>query len=334
MLDENQSRSKTINRILILTIVLNIFLLVIKVIAGLISNSTALIADGLHSASDVITSVGVIFGMAMARKPRDEEHHYGHEKIETITTFLLSIILIYVGVKIGYSALMSTIQRKQVYFSYFALFAAFISIVIKEIQYQVTFRVGTREQSMALIADAWHHRSDALSSIASFIGVLGAKYGIYILDSLAGIAVSIIVIKVGIEIFIDCFQQLIDVSIHIDKIDSLKEIIMKETSVKHIVDIRSRKHGSMVFMDINICVDPNISVDEGHHIAVKVENIVRREIKDIKDVIVHVNPYCQDKDTKSCHIDYNKTTREYCNTNCHEINVEDSTTDCVQNNNK
>ncbi len=290
MFNESQSKTKDINRVLFITIILNIFLLIIKVIAGMASNSTALIADGLHSGSDVITSVGVIIGMAMATKPRDEHHHYGHEKIETITTFLLSIILIYVGGKIGYSAAIAILQGEKVYFSYFALVAALISIVIKEAQYQVAFKVGTREQSSALIADAWHHRSDALSSIASFIGILGSKFGIYILDSLAGLAVSVIVIKVGIDIFKDCFQQLIDVSIHLDEVDEVKEMIMRETQVKYVGDIRTRKHGPKVFVDIRICVDCNIDVREGHEIAEKVENIIKRKIENVKDVIVHVDP--------------------------------------------
>ncbi|HZJ76720.1 MAG TPA: cation diffusion facilitator family transporter [Oscillospiraceae bacterium] len=291
-MDKNTSKIENINKILIITIITNILLLIIKVIAGLIANSTALIADGIHSGSDVITSIGVIIGIRMSKKPRDEEHHYGHEKVETITTFLLSIVLIYVGIRIGYSAFIAIMQKKQVHFTYFALFAAFISIVIKEIQYRIAFTTGTREQSPALIADAWHHRSDALSSVASFIGVLGSKFGIYILDSLAGLIVSVIVIKVGIKIFIHCFQQLIDVSIHTDEIDNVKDIIIDETATKNISDMRTRQHGSKVFVDIRICVDPNISVYNGHGIAQNVENIIRREIENVKDVIVHVYPYC------------------------------------------
>jgi len=290
-MNQNHSTANNINRILLITIGLNILLLIIKVVSGMLSNSTALIADGLHSGSDVITSIGAIIGMAMARKPRDEMHHYGHEKIETITTFLLSIILIYVGAQIGYSAFVATIKKNPVYFSYFALFAAFISIVIKEIQYQICFKVGKKEQSTALIADAWHHRSDALSSIAAFIGILGSKYGIYILDSLAGLVVSIIVIKVGIDIFKGCFNELIDVSIHLDEVDSVTQIIMKEPYVKHVGDIRTRKHGSKVFVDIKICVDPCIDVYQGHEIAEKVERIIKSEIENVKDVIVHVDPY-------------------------------------------
>ncbi|HZX21070.1 MAG TPA: cation diffusion facilitator family transporter [Clostridia bacterium] len=291
-MDKNASQTKDINKVLIITIIINILLLVVKVIAGLMVNSTALIADGLHSGSDVVTSVGVIIGVKVAQKPRDEEHHYGHEKVETITTFLLSIVLIYVGAKIGYSAFIAIIQKKQVHFTYFALFIAFASIVIKEAQHQVAFRVGTKEQSPALIADAWHHRSDALSSIASFVGILGAKYKIYILDGLAGLAVSIIVIKVGIKIFISCFQQLIDVSIHTDEIENVKNIIINKTDTKNISDMRTRQHGTKAFVDISICVDPDINVQEGHDIAQEVENIIKEEIENVKDVIVHVNPYC------------------------------------------
>ncbi len=292
IMDKNTSKTEDINKTLIITIILNMFLLIIKIIAGLMVGSTALIADGVHSGSDVITSVGVIIGVKMSQKPRDEEHHYGHGKIETITTFLLSIVLIYVGVKIGYSAFIAVIQKKQVHFTYFALFTALISIIIKEIQYQITFRVGTKEQSPALIADSWHHRSDALSSIASFIGILGARYEIYILDGLAGLVVSIIIIKVGVKIFIDCFQQLIDVSIHTDEIDNVKNIITNKTDTEYISDMRTRRYGTKVFIDISICVNPNINIYEGHEIAKEVENIIKEEIDNVKDVIVHVNPYC------------------------------------------
>ncbi len=308
-MDKNTSKIESINRALIITIVLNILLLIIKIIAGLMANSTALIADGIHSGSDVVTSVGVIIGVRMAQKPRDEEHHYGHGKIETITTFLLSIVLIYVGIRIGYSALIAIIQKKQVYFSYFALFAAFISIIVKELQYRVAFKTGTEEQSPALIADAWHHRSDALSSIASFIGVLGAKYEIYILDGLAGLAVCAIIVKIGIEIFIDCFQQLIDVSIHIDEIDNIKDTIINKTKTENISDIRTRQHGTKVFVDVKICVNPEISVYEGHEIAKSVENIIKKEIKNVKDVIIHVNPYCY----KECHKEKPGETPPDCN---------------------
>ncbi|MDI9476035.1 MAG: cation diffusion facilitator family transporter [Natronincolaceae bacterium] len=291
-MDKDTSQAKDINKVLIITILINILLLIVKVIAGLMVNSTALIADGLHSGSDVITSVGVIIGVKIAQKPRDAEHHYGHEKVETIATFLLSIVLIYVGAKIGYSAFIAIIQKKQVHFTYSALFIALASVVIKEIQYQIAFRVGTREQSSALIADAWHHRSDALSSIASFVGILGAKYKIYVLDGLAGLAVSIIVIRVGIKIFINCFQQLIDVSIHTDEIENVKNVIINKTDAKNISDMRTRQHGTKVFVDISICVDPDINVQEGHEIAQEVENIIKKEIENVKDVIVHVNPYC------------------------------------------
>lgn len=297
-MDKNTSKTENINKTLIITIILNIFLLIIKIIAGLMIGSTALIADGIHSGSDVITSVGVIIGVKMSQKPRDEEHHYGHGKIETITTFLLSIVLIYVGMKIGYSAFIATIQKKQVHFTYFALFTAFISIIIKEAQYQIAFRVGTREQSPALIADSWHHRSDAFSSIASFIGILGAKYEIYILDGLAGLVVSIIIIKIGVKIFIDCFQQLIDVSIHTDEIDNVKDIIINKTDTKNISDMRTRQHGTKVFVDISICVNPSINIYEGHEIAKEVENIIREEIDNVEDVVVHVNPYCYEEHRK------------------------------------
>lgn len=280
------------NKIIIITILMNVVLVVGKLMAGYFANSKALLADGLHSASDVITSIGVIIGMAIARKPRDEEHQYGHERVETIVTFLLAIALLYTGTKIGLSTILSVINKEFITPGMAALFMALASIAIKEFQYQIIYRTGKEMNSSALIADAWHHRSDALSSVAAFIGIGGARMGYIILDPIAGVIVSLIVIKVGFEIFKECFQQLIDVSIHLEELEKLKSLILKQRKIYEINDIRTRRHGSKVFVDIRVSVDPYMDIYDGHTVTEEVEDIIRTEVKNVEDVIVHLDPYC------------------------------------------
>ncbi|AOY78308.1 cation diffusion facilitator family transporter [Clostridium formicaceticum] len=280
-----------VNHIIFITIIMNVFLVLMKLGAGYFSGSKALIADGLHSASDIVTSIGVIIGIAIAKKPRDDHHQYGHEKVETIAAFLLAIALIYTGVKIGLGSAMSILHEDMTVPGKFAIYAALISIFVKELQYQITFKIGKKVNSSALMADAWHHRSDALSSIAAFIGVMGGRLGFPILDPLAGVIVSIVVMKVGGEIFIDCFQQLIDVSIQLKELESVKQSILKESRVQCINDIRTRKHGSKVFVDIRVCVDATMDIYDGHCVAEEVEHIIKTEVNNVKDVIVHLDPF-------------------------------------------
>ncbi|SDK04363.1 cation diffusion facilitator family transporter [Natronincola ferrireducens] len=282
--------SNKVNRVIVITIIMNLFLVIAKMIGGYFAGSKALLADGLHSASDVITSLGVIIGVGIAKKPRDDEHQYGHEKVETIVTFLLAIVLLYTGLRIGIVSGSSILHRTSIIPGKFALYTALFSIAVKEVQYQITFKVGKEMKSSALIADAWHHRSDALSSIAAFIGIVGSRVGFPILDPIAGIVVSFIVMKVGLEIFKDCFQQLIDVSIHLKDLEGVKKSILQQKEVEYINDIRTRRHGSKVFVDVRVAVDPTMDIYRGHCVAVEVESIIKKEVENVKDVIVHIDP--------------------------------------------
>lgn len=278
------------NKVLIFVIVTNILLVVVKLWAGYLSSSKALIADGLHSASDVVATTGVLIGLIVARKPRDDAHQYGHEKIETIVTFLLAIILIYTGFQIGMSSVVAIVRREAITPTRFALYTAFASIVLKEFQYHITMRVGKKINSSALIADAWHHRSDALSSVAAWFGILGARMGFYFLDPLAGVTVSVIVMKVGFNIFKSCFHELIDVSIHPRDLEKVRKLILKQEHIQYINDIRSRKHGSKVYIDVKVCVNPYLEVYKGHEVAEEVEKIIKSEVVNVKDVVVHLDP--------------------------------------------
>ncbi|MBM7615257.1 cation diffusion facilitator family transporter [Alkaliphilus hydrothermalis] len=282
--------NKKLNKVLIMTILINLVLVVMKVGAGLLSNSKGLIADGIHSGSDVITTIGVLVAMYMAKKPRDEKHPYGHEKIETVVTFLLAIVLLIVGFNTGVSSFWALINKEVVQVGAFAYIAAIASIILKEFQYQITIKIANDINSDALRADAWHHRSDALSSIAALMGLIGAYLGWMRLDSIMGIVVSLIVIKVGVEILIESFHGLIDVSINETELESIKKSIMSLGEIHHINDIRTRKHGSVVFVDVKICVDPYMEIHKGHDISDKIEEIIKGKIKHLEDVIVHLDP--------------------------------------------
>ncbi|WP_110943015.1 cation diffusion facilitator family transporter [Inediibacterium massiliense] len=295
---KDQERLRIGNKIIKITILLNILLTLVKVGAGILGNSKAMIADGLHSGSDIITSIGVIAGMFFASKPRDEKHQYGHEKAESLTAFLLAIILTLVGVRIGYESikmiLMHTYENPQGYTAVIAV----VSIFIKEYQFRITRDAAMKLNSNALMSDAWHHRSDSLSSIAVLAGIIGAKLGYTFLDPLAGIGVSLIVIKIGVQILTASIDELMDASIEQEKIEGFIEKIEKIEDVMKVTDLRVRKHGSKACVDIKICVNPLLSVVEGHTIGERAEDLILKEDSMIKEVIVHIDP-CEEK-KKNC----------------------------------
>jgi len=192
-----ETRYEEADKVTIQSILWNIFLTIIKIFAGIFGKSSAMISDGLHSASDIISSVGVLIGNKIAKTPNDKEHNYGHEKAETLVSFLLSILLIIVSLKIGWGALQSLFNLDSVQVpTALPLIVSIISIGIKEYQYRITIRIANRINSPSLKADAWHHRSDALSSIAAFIGIGGAMLGFKALDPIASIVVALFVAKV------------------------------------------------------------------------------------------------------------------------------------------
>ncbi|WP_246637634.1 cation diffusion facilitator family transporter [Crassaminicella profunda] len=297
---DGKERLKLGNKIIRITIVLNVLLTIFKIGVGYIGASTAIIADGLHSASDIITSIGVIIGMFLASKPRDEKHQYGHEKAESIAGFFLAAILTLTGMNIGFRAI------KIIYLNHYQIphiytgIVAFFSIIIKEYQFRITMDAAKKLNSNAMMSDAWHHRSDAFSSIAAFIGILGARLGYGFLDPLAGIIVSIIVVKVGVEILLSSIDELMDGAIDQEKMERIKKQIEKIDGIKSVTDFRGRKHGSKACIDIKICVDPFISVYMGHNIGEKAEKLILSEIKNAKEVIVHIDPCDRESCDESC----------------------------------
>ncbi len=280
------------NKVTLISILLNVVLTILKILAGLLGNSTAIISDGLHSASDIITSIGILIGNKISRKPRDEEHQYGHEKAESLVSFILSSVLIIVAIKIGYDGVKELFNINNILVpNVLPLIVAIISIGIKEYQYQITIRVAKKINSSSLKADAWHHRSDALSSIAAFIGIGGAMLGFKILDPIASIIVAIVVVKVGVDILKSSCDELMDSSISKQDISEIEALVSKSDNIYGIKDFKSRKYGSVAYVDMSILIDNDKTLEEAHDIADELEKSIISNLNYIKEINIHTEPY-------------------------------------------
>lgn len=278
----------------ILTIIINIILATIKIAAGIIGRSTAVLADGVHTLSDILTTFVVVIGLKISSKAPDDDHPYGHEKYELIFSKILSIFLAVTGIFIGYSGLKILINGNIKVPGRVALFAALISIFTKEVMYRYTLKTAKKIKSFSMEADAWHHRSDALSSIGTFIGVLGARLGIGILDPIAAIIVSILVVKVGIDLYLKSIRGLVDESADDETLQRIEKIILSVKEVKEIKDLKTRISGNNIDVDVDITVDGSMTVGEGHDVAEEIHGLVVDEITDVKHCMVHVEPYIYD----------------------------------------
>lgn len=277
----------------LITIVINIFLAVIKVTAGILGKSSAIIADGFHSLSDVLSTFVVIAGLKISSKEADAKHQYGHEKYESVFAKILSILLLLTGAFIGFESFKILISGEFTKPKNIALIAALVSIIVKEGMYWYTIKIARKIKSISMEADAWHHRSDAFSSIGTFVGILGAQLGFPALDPIAGIIVSLFIIKVGVDLYIKSVKELIDESASEELIIEMEEKIFSIEGVKGIKSLKSRVFGNKIYVDLEVFVDENITVKEGHDIAEKVHDKLEKEILDIKHCMVHIEPYSE-----------------------------------------
>lgn len=268
----------------------NIILGIGKVICGVIGTSTAIIADGIHSLSDVFTTIGVIIGLKLSSKEADEGHPYGHERIENISSLFLSIVLFMVAIGIGYSGIRNIITDNYTIPGTLALIAAVVSILVKEWMYFYTIKYAKKFNSSSLKADAWHHRSDSLSSIGALIGIIGARMGYPILDPLVAVIICVIIVKVSYDICSQSIVQLIDSSASKKEIEDITSKILAIEGVIKIDNLKTRQYSNKLYVDVDISVDSSLTVKEGHDIAMKVHNEIEKN-SDIKHCMVHVNPY-------------------------------------------
>ncbi|GAA0452010.1 cation diffusion facilitator family transporter [Alkalibacillus silvisoli] len=282
----------------VLGIVANLILAIVKGIAGVIGNSKALIADAFHSASDVVSSIAVLVGIRAAQKPPDPEHPYGHGKAENIATLIVSILLVVVGVEILLDAISSLFANDQSEPGMIALYAIILSLIVKEALFQYKKRLGDKINSPAIIADAWHHRSDAISSLIALVGIgasmLGSHYGLPFLqyfDPIAGAFIALLVMWMGFKIGRDAVNVTLETVLDAGRTKKFEMTTMKVGGVERLDLLNARTHGSYVIIDVKISVDPNITVDEGHSIAARVKGKLMEDHHEVQDVYVHVNPY-------------------------------------------
>ena len=289
---DSKNRIKIVKRVSIITVIVNILLSVIKIVVGTIGYSSAIVADGIHSLSDVFTTIIAFLGVTLSSKKADEDHQYGHEKFEPVMSKILATVLIITAVFIGYKGILNINNVENLVTpSKLNLIVAIISIITKEWMYRYTVVAAVRINSSALRADAWHHRSDAMSSVGSLIGVGGAILGITILDPIASIVIAMIILKVAVSIYLKSIDEIMDKSANEETILKINELIMSVEGVHSVDELLTRQHVALLYVDVEIGVKGELSLWESHEIAETVHLLIEEKIEIVKHCMVHVNPY-------------------------------------------
>ena len=289
-INTNQIREQNIRSITLKGSVLNIFLMALKIAFGLFIRSSALIADGIHSLSDLATDFVVIISSRLSNRPADETHPYGHKKFETIASQLIAIVLVVVSFSLIWSSVRSINLGKQNYPGFMVLIVASISVVSKEILFRLTQKISRTTHSAALYANAWHHRSDALSSVAVLIAGAVGLFGWGYADQAATIAVGIMILAVAGKIFYEGFVELTEHSADKESISIIETIIRDRRDIMGFHALRTRKFGGELFVDVHILVDPHLSVFESHKISNMLEEKIQEEIPRPVNILVHIEP--------------------------------------------
>ena len=270
----------------------NIVLVIIKIYAGLLGRSQALVADGIHSLSDLFSDFVVLFGLKMGSKDADENHPFGHGRIETISAMIVGMLLILAGIGMVFKAISSLDEQNEIEPTIFTLTVAFLSILIKEAMYWYTLIIGKKLKSMVLIGNAWHHRTDALSSIAVLFGI-GCVYlnpNWYLADTLASIIVIFFIIRLGAKMIWDALKEVVDTAPDREILTQMNEIASSVDGVLNTHDIRARFSSGQIISEVHIVVNPNLTVKQGHAIAKEVEHTLIDQVEDLIKVIIHVDP--------------------------------------------
>ena len=275
------------------SIVVNVLLSLFKLLAGVIAHSGAMISDAIHSASDVFSTIIVMVGIHLAGRKSDKEHPYGHERMECVAAIVLATVLAVTGLGIGWSAIQSIAKESTgvvVVPGVLALVAAVVSILTKEGMYWYTRFHAKKIDSSALMADAWHHRSDALSSVGSFVGIFGARMGFPMLDPLASVVICLFVVKAAVDIFRDAISKMTDKSCDQETVNEMHDCIMNIRGVEGIDLLKTRSFGSKYYVDIEIKADGDKKLWEAHAIAENVHHVIEQQFPLVKHCMVHVNP--------------------------------------------
>lgn len=287
----DQARYKKMRDVSLIGVVANVLLCALKVTMGWVAQSQSLIADAIHSLADALTDVAVIVTARFSNAAADARHPYGHARIETAATAGLGVVLMVTGLGIVLDAVGRLMDPGALFQpTVLALGAALASILVNEALYQYTRRVGRRIRSALLVANAWHHRTDALSSVVVFIGVGGVLLGFESLDAIAAIGVALMIIHVGWGQLRGAFIELVDSGLPPERIEEIRAKIESIDGVSHPHRLRTRRMGEHVLVDVHVEVPPRVSVSEGHQLAESVQALLKQELDDVSDVIVHIDP--------------------------------------------
>ncbi len=280
-------------RVSVVSIIVNVVLSVLKLIAGIVANSGAMVSDAIHSASDVVSTLIVIAGIKISGRASDKGHQYGHDRMECIASVLLSVVLFATGIMLGYGALVKILSGNYDSLAMpgsLALWAAVLSIVVKEGLYHYTMHTAKAINSTALKADAWHHRSDSLSSVGSFIGIFGAMLGFKVLDPVAGFVICLFILKAAVDIFRQSMDQMVDKSCDDVTVMNIRNIVLSVNGVERLDLLKTRMFGSKIYVDVEFGADGGMSLYEAHKIAEHVHKKIEDEMPEVKHCMVHVNP--------------------------------------------
>lgn len=290
---ETNEFERIANKVSINTIIGNVVLSVLKLLAGIIANSSAIISDAVHSASDVFSTFVVMIGIKLASKKADKEHPYGHERLECVAAIVLAMILFITGLGICVDALNDILQGDYANLEtpgILALIAAIVSIVSKEAMYWYTRYFAKKIDSGALMADAWHHRSDAFSSIGALVGIGGAILGFPVMDSIASLVIFVFIVKAAYDIFKDAMDKMIDRSCDEETENQLRDCVMNNPNVLGIDLLQTRIFGNKIYVDVEMLLDASYTLQEAHNIAEIVHDNIEQNFPKVKHIMVHVNP--------------------------------------------
>lgn len=290
---EQKEFQKQATKVSMVSIVGNLLLSFLKFLAGIVASSGAMISDAVHSMSDVFSSIIVIIGVRAASKESDKEHPYGHDRIECVASIVLATILMMTGIAIGYSAVLKITSGNYENIKVpgmLALIAALVSIVVKESMFWYTRFYAKKFDSGALMADAWHHRSDALSSIGALIGIAFARLGYPVMEPIASLIICLFIGKAAYDIFKDAIDKMVDKSCDSELEEAIRELVFKQEGVISIDMLHTRLFGNKIYVDLEISVDGLITLKEAHNIAENVHDILESTFTKIKHIMVHVNP--------------------------------------------
>ena len=283
---------KTATRVSAVSIAGNAALSLFKLLAGVLAHSGAMISDAVHSASDVLSSFIVIIGVKISVRAPDREHPYGHERFECVAAIVLSVVLAVTGLLIGYKAIGSIDAKdgSRTVPGLLALVAAVVSIVVKEAMYWYTRYYGKRLNSTSLMANAWHHRSDALSSVGALIGIAGARLGHPVMEPLASLVICVFILKAAYDIFRDAMGKMVDRACDAETEKKIADCVLEQKEVLGIDRLQTREFGSRIYVDLEIRLDGTLPLREAHGIAEQVHDRIEQDFPSIKHIMVHVNP--------------------------------------------